>query len=59
MAQLMQITLGANSKQLQARKLRERGDEKSNHNARLTHGHKRFVSRGLILKNLLPIEEAT
>jgi hypothetical protein len=54
----MWITLGANSKQFQARELRERGEEKSNHNTRLTQRHRRFVSRGLVPKNLLPIEEA-
>jgi hypothetical protein len=31
----MQITLGANSKRLQARELRERGEEESNRNTRL------------------------
>jgi hypothetical protein len=55
------IALGANSKRSQARELRERerGDEESNRNARLTQRHRQFVSRVLVPKNLLPIEEAT
>jgi hypothetical protein len=54
----MWITLEANSKRLQARELRESGDEDLNHNTRLAQRHRQFVSRGLVLKNLLPVEEA-
>jgi hypothetical protein len=42
-AQSMRITLGTNSKQLQARELKERGEEESNSNTRLTQKHIRFV----------------
>jgi hypothetical protein len=45
----------ANSKRLQARELREREEEESNHNARLTQRHRLFVSRGSFPMNLLPL----
>jgi hypothetical protein len=44
---------------MNVRELRERGEEESNRNTRLTQRHGRFVSRGSVPKNLLFVEKAT
>jgi hypothetical protein len=57
----MQITLGANSKQYEQENFRERerGEERNKSNGEYQHKWtQRFVSRGSVLKNLLPVEEA-
>jgi hypothetical protein len=56
----MRITLEANSKQCEQENLRERGEGRNKSNGEDQHKWtQRFVSRDLVPKNLLPIEEAT
>jgi hypothetical protein len=56
----MLITLGANSKQYEQEKFREREEGRNKSSDEDQHKWTRwFVSRGLVPKNLLPVEEAT
>jgi hypothetical protein len=56
----MRITLGANSKQCEQENFRERGEGRNKLTSEDQHKWtQRFVSRGPVLKNLLPVEEAT
>jgi hypothetical protein len=56
----MRITLGANSKCCEQDNFRERGEGRNKSNGDDQHKWtRRFVSQGSVLKNLLPVEEAT
>jgi hypothetical protein len=56
----MWITLGANLKQYEQENFGERGEGRNKSNGEDQHKWtRRFVSRGSVPKNLLPVEEAT
>jgi hypothetical protein len=56
----MPITLGANSNQYEQENFRERGEGRSKSKSEDQHKWtRRFVSRGSVPKNILPVEEAT
>jgi hypothetical protein len=56
----MQITLGANPNQCEQENFRERGEGRNKSNGEDKYKWtRRFVSRGSVPKNLLPVEEAT
>jgi hypothetical protein len=56
----MRITLGANSKQCEQENFSDRGEGQNKSNDKdQNKWTRRFVSRGSVPKNLLPVEEAT
>jgi hypothetical protein len=55
----MQIMIGSKLKSILARNVRDRKEVKTNQMEINTSGHDDLFYRGSVLKNLVPVEEAT